>query len=155
MRWLDGITDLMDVSLSKVWELVLDREAWCAAVRDCQESDMTERQNWTDMLLLGLPRWLNSKESACQAGDMGSLPWVGKIPWRRKWQPTLVFLAGKSHGQRNPASYSPWGCKSRAIVLCLQTFFFLVVYLLTLWHFSMLMSTIFVQWNLSSILLFL
>ena len=38
-------------------------------------------------------------------------PWVGKIPWRRKWQPTLVFLPGKSHGQRSVASYSPWGCK--------------------------------------------
>ena len=35
-------------------------------------------------------------------------PWVGKIPWRRKWQPTLVFLPGKSHGQKNLAGYSPW-----------------------------------------------
>ena len=38
-------------------------------------------------------------------------PWVGKIPWRRKWYPTPVFLPGKSHGQRNLAGYSPWGCK--------------------------------------------
>ena len=38
-------------------------------------------------------------------------PWVRKTPWRRKWQPTLVFLPGKSHGQRSVASYSPWGCK--------------------------------------------
>ena len=38
-------------------------------------------------------------------------PWVGKIPWRRTWQPTLVFWPGKSHGQRSLAGYRPWGCK--------------------------------------------
>jgi len=38
-------------------------------------------------------------------------PWVGKIPWRRKWQPTPVFLPRKSHGQRSLAGYSPWGHK--------------------------------------------
>ena len=38
-------------------------------------------------------------------------PWVGKIPWRRKWQPTLVFLPGKCHGQRSLAGQSPWDCK--------------------------------------------
>ena len=38
-------------------------------------------------------------------------PWVGKIPWRRKWQPTPVFLPGKSHGQRSLEGYSPGGCK--------------------------------------------
>ena len=42
------------------------------------------------------------KESSCDAGDRSGLnPWVGKIPWRRKWQPTPVFLPGKSHGQRS------------------------------------------------------
>ena len=38
-------------------------------------------------------------------------PWVGKIPWRRKWQPTPVFLPGESHGQRSLVGYSLWGCK--------------------------------------------
>ena len=49
------------------------------------------------------------------AGDLGSIPgsdpWVGKIPWRRAWQPTPVFLPGKFHGQRNLVDYSPQGRK--------------------------------------------
>jgi len=39
-------------------------------------------------------------------------PWIGKMPWRRKWQPTPVFWPGESHGQGSLAGYSPWGTQS-------------------------------------------
>ena len=62
----------------------------------------------------GFPSGASDKESACQCRRLkrhGFNPWVGKIPWSRKWQPTQVFLPGKFHGQRSLAGCSPWGHK--------------------------------------------
>ena len=60
-------------------------------------------------IFLGFPGGSEGKQSACNAGDLSSITWVGTIPWRRKWQPTPVFLPGESGGQRSLAGYSPWG----------------------------------------------
>ena len=62
----------------------------------------------------GLPGGASGKEPNCQCRRhkrRGFDPWVRKIPWSRKWQPTPVFLTGKSHGQRSLAGYSPQDCK--------------------------------------------
>ena len=67
--------------------------------------------------LYRLARWLTYKSTRLQCRRhrrRGFDPWVRKIPWRRKWQPTPVFLPGKSHGQRSLVGYSPWGQKSWA-----------------------------------------
>ena len=59
----------------------------------------------------GLPRWLSCKESTCQCRRHGFDPWIGKIPWRRDWQPTPIFLPRESHGQRGLVGCYQWGCK--------------------------------------------
>ena len=59
---------------------------------------------------MGFPGGSAVKKSSCQCRGHKFDPWVGKVPWRRKWQPTAVFLPGESHhGQRSLTSYSPWG----------------------------------------------
>ena len=63
----------------------------------------------------------DSKVSAYNAGDPGLISeWVGKIPWRRKWQPTPVLLPRKSHGRRSLVGYIPWGCKESDMTEWLQ-----------------------------------
>ena len=64
--------------------------------------------------ILGFPGGSGVKNPPANAGRHrrhGFHPWVGKMPWRRKWQPTPIFLPGEFHGQRSLTGYSPWGCK--------------------------------------------
>ena len=102
MRWLDGVTEWMDMSLGKLWEIVKDREAWHAAVHGVAKS-WTQLNDWTNKSSL---RWCSGKDPICQYRKHKRHrihPWVGKIPWRRKRQPLPVFLPGESHGQRSLA----------------------------------------------------
>ena len=62
---------------------------------------------------LGFPDGSDRNESACNARDPEFDPWVRKIPWRREWQPSPVFLNGESHGQRSLVGCSPRGCRER------------------------------------------
>ena len=112
MRWLNSITGSMDMSLSKLQEILKDREVWHAAVHG-----VTKNQ-------IQLSDWMKTEKvsgASFMAQMIKNLPamqeawfdtWVRKIAWRRRWQPTPVFLPVKSHGQRNLAVYNPCGCKS-------------------------------------------
>ena len=103
---------LVDVQQQEVFN---SREQW-------QKQEMWKgkqlfwEQHWKQVTQGGLSRWLSGKESACQCRRCkrcGFDPWVGKIRWRRKRQPSPVFLPGESHGQGSLVSYSPWGHSSR------------------------------------------
>ena len=72
-------------------------------------------------------------------------PWVGKIPWRRKWQPTPIFLTGKSHGQRSLMGYNPWGHTeldtTEQLTVSLLYFYWLCRLSLLFFNISMLFSS--------------
>ena len=83
----------------------------------CKEKEVNNRKGKTRDLFKKIRATMgtfifpySSVSRVCQQCRRPGLdPWVGKIPWSRKWQPTPVFLPGESHGQRRLAGYSPWG----------------------------------------------
>ena len=103
MRWLDGITNSMVWASSRSW--------WWSGKPGVLQSMGSQRvgHDWVSELILIW--WPRGKEPAWQCRRHVFDPWFGKIFWRMKWQPTPVFLPGKSYGQRSLAGYSLWGCK--------------------------------------------
>ena len=123
-KWLKT-ESLLELAISwkqKWWRITICmfQRGWVKGVRVKQKHWVGARQQWSPQASPGLCPYLHyrggtsGKEPASQCRRCKSLgfdPWVGKIPWRRAWQLTAVFLSGESHGQRSLGGYSPWGCK--------------------------------------------
>ena len=93
-------------SLSRV---LLCATPWTAAYQAPPSLGFSRLEYWSRVPLPSLPRLCSGKEFTCQCRRLRFYPLVRKIPWRREWQPTPVFLPGESHGQRSFVDCSPWG----------------------------------------------
>ena len=86
-------------------------EKWYMAHRSDGENHDDDCCFYLKAFYQAFPGGSDSKETACNARDLGFDPWVGKIPWRRKQQTPPVLLPGEFYGQRSLVGYSPWGPK--------------------------------------------
>ena len=133
----------MHMSLGELQELVMDRQAWHAAIHGV--AGRTQLSNWTECLIisifLGLPWWLRYLRNCLHCARPGFSPWVGKIPWRREWQPTLVFLPGEFHGQRSLVGYSQSiGLQKSDVTEQLHTFLCLEIFCVCVLSFQLFYS---------------
>ena len=144
-RWAEGpFSGLGMLTCEPQNHVISDREGRVVKALNLDQS-ISLSDSWNDHVLQGLPPCLGfvlfclifmyvcmwasqvvcGKESDCQCRRRRFNPWSRKIPWRRKWRPTPVFLPGKSYGQRRLVGYSSWGGKESDRTEQLSVFMYL------------------------------